>query len=208
MNSLFQSLRREIENLETRVHVLESFSSQFPIPVPPPSQTYAEVVRRATPIPPSSSPEPSPGVRVSPRDAAASKYSFIVLYLVIPPDVSRPKIGAIRERFARHGVGPIRNISLIGNRFAEVLVDIDNATKWKDKAKSHFEVLNDFNPLNVHHMLPAYPGASGCRALRKLHERVDHEIKSVRRPRVKDFYQNWKDRLGTQEPLSTPLHSP
>ena len=171
-----------------------------------PENTYADALRRRSPVPFGSSPDPSPLVRGSPRKLAAEEHAFGVLYVVLPPDTSNPKVSAIRKLFSRHNIlDRVVNVSLIGSGFAEVLLKARDAADWKSDASLHFEIVDSLNLLSLQDMLPVYTDVrSNRQLLTRLRKRLDNEIKTARNG-ADAFYKTWSKRLPTS---STPHLSP
>jgi len=213
INRLLESVAQELYDLKVRVDSLISQVQALEFPWPSsssPNPTYAEVTRRASTVtPPSSSLPPSPFVRArSPCHMAAKRLGLVVLYLLIPVDISDPKPSTIRERFHKHKLPNTFNVSLIGNEYVEVLLKVEDFLEWRQHASMHFELIGNLNLLSTREMQKAYPAASSTRALRRiLNIRLKREIDQADRfgrKKVKSFYQEWYNSLSPLKPLSNP----
>lgn len=110
------------------------------------------------------------------------------------------KVGIVRERLRGAGLR-VLNVSLIGSKCIEVLVDGLDPKDWKTGARSAgFGVLDDFDPTNLEGK--AKPNKTS------FVQRVNHEIKTSRRTRVKEFYREWLQLLGWAADISTPPIDP
>lgn len=207
MNSQVESLGGDVFDLPPRIAALDSsFNAKlgFKEGLPTSGPTYAEVLL-SSPDPPPPTPSRPP---ISPRRAAAEKYNLAVVYLVVPEDHPQPvKLGDLRKQFKRHGLN-VCNISLVGKKYAEVLVKDDGVVGWKENAGSVFQLLSNLDLLNIEDMRPTFPSYSGRRELlRALIKRLRHEVDTANgtRTAVKNFYRHW---LNSLQPQSTPPHSP
>lgn len=136
-----------------------------------------------SPVPPPQSPIVLP----SHRDVTALKWDLTVIYLTFL-DESKTKVGIIRERLAGTGL-KVLNVSVMGTTHIEVLVEGLDTEDSKSKALSAgFGVLPDFDPTD--------PEETGSQDRASFIRRVNREIKTSRRQRVREFYREWLQLLG------------
>jgi hypothetical protein len=185
----------DIERLSRLLELVKGRIAQLELETPPPFEegesrdTYVEVARRS-----SHSPVPcprSPKVLPTHRDVAAFKQDLSVIYLTFPNEMEK-KVGVVRERLACGTGLRVLNVSLIGSTHVEVLVEGLDVKDWEAGVLSvGFGVPEGFDPTD--------PGGKGPRhgsSRASFVRRVNHEIKTSRRRRVREFYREWLQLLG------------
>ena len=122
------------------------------------------------------------------------------------------KIGQFRADLKKVGLSltNVKNISLIGNNIAELLVDSAFSQAFIDSAKGLGFEIKDLNIVERSKKNPIWinygsPNSSLNEVIKSnFIRRVSHEIKSVSDENVRRFYLEWAESLGWKDSLLVP----
>ena len=190
-------------------------SSSFPSPK---LQSYSRVVQApnsfASPVEPSShsksaSTPPAKAKIPDSRGKLCSKYGVTIVYFL---GLQKMKIGQFRADLKKVGLSltNVKNISLIGNNIAELLVDSAFSQAFIDSAKGLGFEIKDLNIVERSKKNPIWinygsPNSSLNEVIKSnFIRRVSHEIKSVSDENVRRFYLEWAESLGWKDSLLVP----
>jgi hypothetical protein len=169
------------------------------------SPTHAEVVPSYSSSIGSSAASSPSDAAVLPCDLAASRHGFVVFYISVPDDISNVRVGEIRKCLKPYGLPNPSNLSLLGTKYVEVVLKLDQLANWNTRSGQLFPRVPGLDPLSIDDMRSVYPSASSHGELHGiLIARFRKEIKSVHDKKVEKFYKEWLEILCLSQSLSTP----